>query len=80
MPARRVPAAVDALLALYEREREGGESATDFLARVDLAKAKAALAPLAELTAEEVTAADREDLVGPVSPHPVNAHPEDHAR
>jgi sulfite reductase (NADPH) hemoprotein beta-component len=62
VPARRVPEALDRLLALYERERAGGESAEAFFGRVDLAAAKAALAGLGELSAADARPEDFVDL------------------
>jgi sulfite reductase (NADPH) hemoprotein beta-component len=81
IPARRLPAAVDALLALYERERAPGETATDFLARVELAKARAALAGLAELDEATLTPADVADLGDtPLAPRPGETAPAPLAR
>src|SRR5207247_4593245 len=44
IPARRIPAAVERLIALYARDRRAGESAPAFFARVDLAPVKNTLA------------------------------------
>jgi sulfite reductase (NADPH) hemoprotein beta-component len=49
IPARRVPQAVERLLALYAAERETGEPALAFFARVDLARVKPLLADLESL-------------------------------
>jgi sulfite reductase (NADPH) hemoprotein beta-component len=46
IPARRIPDAVDRLIALYRSEKHDGESAVDFFARVDIEMARAALADL----------------------------------
>ena len=51
VPARRVPEAVERLLALYAEERQPGESARAFLQRVDLARVKALLADLEAIAA-----------------------------
>jgi sulfite reductase (NADPH) hemoprotein beta-component len=58
IPARRVPQAVERLLALYAAERETGEPALAFFARVDLARVKPLLADL-----ESLDAARPEDFV-----------------
>ena len=50
IPARRVPAAVERLLALHRAEAAPNESATAFLARLDLARAKEALRDLTEIS------------------------------
>jgi sulfite reductase (NADPH) hemoprotein beta-component len=62
LPARRVPEAVERLVGLYRAEREDGETATAFFARVALDRAKAALADLADLTPET---AHPDDYVDP---------------
>jgi sulfite reductase (NADPH) hemoprotein beta-component len=62
IPARRVPAALERLVALYRAERAQGESAPAFFARVDPARARAALADLAELPPDAVTPEDLVDL------------------
>jgi sulfite reductase (NADPH) hemoprotein beta-component len=58
IPARRVPEAIDRLLHLYEDERSYGESAPTFFHRVDIARAKAAVADLEQLTPEDVLPQD----------------------
>jgi sulfite reductase beta subunit-like hemoprotein len=58
IPARRVPEAVDRLLKLYEEERTAGETAPAFFHRVEVARAKAAVADLERMTAEDVLPAD----------------------
>jgi len=62
VPARRVPEAVERLVALYVSEREAGEEAPAFFRRVDLGVVKAALAGL-----EAITLADAvpEDFIDP---------------
>ncbi len=62
IPARRVPAAVDRLIALYAAEKIPGESATEFFVRVDVARVKAALAHLEALSAADASADDFVDL------------------
>jgi sulfite reductase (NADPH) hemoprotein beta-component len=62
IPARRVPQAVERLLALYAAEREADEPADAFFARVDLARAKSLLADLESLDAEQARAEDFVDL------------------
>jgi sulfite reductase (NADPH) hemoprotein beta-component len=60
IPARRIPAALDRLVALYASERRPGEGTADFFARLTVEEARRALAGLDQLTAETLT---REDLV-----------------
>jgi sulfite reductase (NADPH) hemoprotein beta-component len=62
IPVRRVPDAVERLLALYAAERNDGESALAFLQRVDLGRAKAVLADLEALSPEN---AAPDDFVDP---------------
>jgi sulfite reductase (NADPH) hemoprotein beta-component len=62
IPARRVPEALDRLVALYAAGRREGEGAPDFFARVRLDEAKRALAGLDVLTPATLTAEDRIDL------------------
>jgi sulfite reductase (NADPH) hemoprotein beta-component len=62
VPARRMPQVVERLIALYGREREPGESATAFYARVDLGRVKAALADLERLLPGDAVPADFVDL------------------
>ena len=64
IPARRVTAALDRLLELYGRERQEGETAAAFFARVDITPARAALADLAELAPENAQPNDFLDLTG----------------
>ena len=70
IPARRVPAAVDRLVALYRAERSRGEDAPAFFARVEVARVKAALADLAELAPEDVRPEDLVDLGESAEFHP----------
>jgi sulfite reductase (NADPH) hemoprotein beta-component len=51
IPARRVPEAIERLIALYAREREAGETATAFYGRVDLDVVKRALRDLEQFPA-----------------------------
>jgi sulfite reductase (NADPH) hemoprotein beta-component len=62
IPARRAADALDRLLGLYQAEKREGESATDFFARVDVARAKALLKPLEELSAADAKPDDYVDL------------------
>jgi sulfite reductase beta subunit-like hemoprotein len=64
VPARRVPAAVERLLRLYESGRHPGESAREYLRRVPLAEASAAIAELASLEAGDAMDRDFQDLGG----------------
>jgi sulfite reductase (NADPH) hemoprotein beta-component len=62
VPARRLPEVVDRLIDLYAREREAGESATAFYARVDLERVRAVLADLERLQPGDAVDADFVDL------------------
>jgi sulfite reductase (NADPH) hemoprotein beta-component len=62
IPARRVPEALERLLALYRARRTDGESATAFFARVGVEEGKAALAGLAEIAAGTEQPEDFVDL------------------
>jgi sulfite reductase beta subunit-like hemoprotein len=62
IPARRIPEAVERLLALYEAEKQAGESATAFLRRADMAVLKARLADLEGITTAAAQAQDYVDL------------------
>ena len=62
VPARRVPEAVERLLALYAAERRHGETARAFLQRVDLARVKALLADLEGFSDGEAGEDDFVDL------------------
>jgi sulfite reductase (NADPH) hemoprotein beta-component len=62
IPVRRVPRALERLVALYRAERAEGEDARAFFARVEVARVRAALAELAELAPEDLTAEDLVDL------------------
>ncbi|BDG08444.1 nitrite/sulfite reductase [Anaeromyxobacter paludicola] len=67
IPARRVPAAVERLIGLYQAEREAGESAPAFLARVEVARVKALLR---DLEAIDAASARPEDYVDPGDDRP----------
>ncbi len=62
IPARRVPQAIDRLVELYERERQPRETAVAFFARVETAKARAAIADLEQIALDHATA---EDFIDP---------------
>jgi sulfite reductase beta subunit-like hemoprotein len=62
VPARRIPEVVERLLGLYARERQAGESATEFFARLETARVKDVLQDLEQLTAEDAVSADFIDL------------------
>lgn len=62
IPARRVPEAVERLVALYAAERRAGEAAPAFFARVDAGRVKRALADLESLDAAAARPEDFVDL------------------
>jgi sulfite reductase beta subunit-like hemoprotein len=62
VPARRIPEVVERLIAFYAREREAGETAVSFFARVDLDRVKLELAGLERLTAADAVPDDFIDL------------------
>jgi sulfite reductase (NADPH) hemoprotein beta-component len=62
IPARRAPAALDRLVALYRDQQQPGERAADFFRRIDVATVKARLADLEQLPASEATPEDFIDL------------------
>jgi sulfite reductase (NADPH) hemoprotein beta-component len=62
IPARRIPAAVERLVALYARERDAGESATAFFGRVSLEAVRIELADLERLAPAEAQPEDFIDL------------------
>jgi len=53
VPARRIPQVIERLVALYTAERAPGETARNFLRRVDVKQVKAVLADLEALSAED---------------------------
>jgi sulfite reductase (NADPH) hemoprotein beta-component len=62
VPVRRLTAAIDRLLTLYQERRTPGESLGAFFRRIPAAIATDALKDLAELTQRETTADDYVDL------------------
>jgi sulfite reductase (NADPH) hemoprotein beta-component len=62
IPARRVPRAIERLVALYEADRNEGETITSFFGRVELLAVKRALADLEMLDESTATADDFVDL------------------
>ena len=62
IPARRVPQAVERLVALYAAEGEPDETPAAFFRRVDLAEVKQLLADLERLAPEDALPADYVDL------------------
>jgi sulfite reductase beta subunit-like hemoprotein len=62
IPARRVTAAVERLLKLYEKERGPGETATAYFARVDVNHARTAVLDLEQMTPETAKPEDFIDL------------------
>jgi sulfite reductase (NADPH) hemoprotein beta-component len=62
VPARRIPDVVERLIALFSREHRPGEPASDFFARLDVARVKHELGDLETLTPEDSLPADFVDL------------------
>lgn len=62
IPARRIPQALERLVALYLAEGAPGEDAPAFFSRVDPARARTVLADLAELPQEALRPDDLVDL------------------
>ncbi len=62
IPARRVPQALDRLVALYLAERRPGEGAPAFFTRVPVEHVKEVLKALGELSAATLTPEDLRDL------------------
>jgi sulfite reductase beta subunit-like hemoprotein len=62
VPARRVPAAVERLILLYGSRHHPGETAGEFLRRVSVAEAGAAIGDLAVLEEANATADDFQDV------------------
>jgi sulfite reductase beta subunit-like hemoprotein len=62
VPIRRIPDAVERLIAIYARDREPGEPAQTFFARVDLAQIRAELADLDRCDPADLVEADFVDL------------------
>ena len=62
VPARRVPEAVERLIALYQRERQEGELAPAFFARLEVSTVSTLLADLQHLDANDAQPVDFIDL------------------
>jgi sulfite reductase (NADPH) hemoprotein beta-component len=62
IPARRIPDALERLIALYQREKQGDESAPEFFQRLDLARASAELQDLQRFTEADAVPVDFVDL------------------
>src|SRR5262249_1641284 len=62
VPARRIPLAVDRLVALYTAERSDGEAAPAYFRRVELTRVKELLADLEAMTPEDAAPEDFIDL------------------
>jgi sulfite reductase beta subunit-like hemoprotein len=62
IPARRIPEAIERLIAFYQRERQEGESAPAFFQRVELALVTRELDDLQRLTAADAVPQDFIDL------------------
>jgi sulfite reductase (NADPH) hemoprotein beta-component len=62
IPARRIPDAVERLIAMYAKERNAGESAPDFFRRVEVERVRLTLADLERLTQEQSVPTDFVDL------------------
>ena len=62
IPARRCPEAVDRLVGIYAREREGGETMAQFFRRADHTRIKQALADLERITEADAQPLDFVDL------------------
>jgi sulfite reductase beta subunit-like hemoprotein len=62
VPARRVTKALERLVELYRSDRREGEQPVPFFRRVELARVKAALAPLEELSPQSLSPEDLVDL------------------
>jgi len=62
IPARRAGAAIERLVALYERDALPGEAASTFFQRLDVGRVRAEIADLERLTPEDALPADFIDL------------------
>ncbi|HMD36867.1 MAG TPA: nitrite/sulfite reductase [Vicinamibacterales bacterium] len=62
VPARRMSQVVERLVELYARERDAGESAPAFYARIDIERVRTALADLERLRPGDAVPADFVDL------------------
>jgi hypothetical protein len=62
IPARRIPQALERLIALYQAEKEDGESAPSFFQRLEPAQVTAVLHDLERFTDLDATPNDFVDL------------------
>jgi len=62
VPARRIPEVVERMIALYQREKQDGESASDFFRRVEVLKVATVLQDLQRLTEKDAAPLDYVDL------------------
>lgn len=62
VPARRVPEVVERLIALYQRERQPGESAPSFFGRLEVSRVTELVADLQRLDAKDAVPTDFIDL------------------
>jgi sulfite reductase (NADPH) hemoprotein beta-component len=62
VPARRIPEALERLIAFYQREKEEHESAVSFFQRMDIVRVGGELHDLEQLRAEDAVADDFVDL------------------
>ncbi|MGE3176893.1 MAG: nitrite/sulfite reductase, partial [Vicinamibacterales bacterium] len=62
IPARRIPDALERLIALYQRERKEGESANTFFSRIELLRVSRELLDLQKFTEADAQPIDYVDL------------------
>ena len=62
VPARRISEVVERLVDLYAKEKQAGESATEYFGRVDVERVRLALVPLEQFTPEDAVPEDYVDL------------------
>ena len=62
LPARRTREALERLLELYQAERSGQETATEFFRRLDSGRARAVLVDLEQMSPEDALPSDFVDL------------------
>ena len=62
IPARRIPEALERLIAFYQREKEDGESAPAFFQRMDIVRVGGELLDLQHFTAADAVPLDYVDL------------------
>ena len=62
IPARRIPEALERLIAFYQREKEEGELAPDFFQRMDILRVGGELRDLERFTEEDAVPLDYVDL------------------